>query len=159
MRRLSLISTVTWCLSLGTYLLFAGTISLTEFLAGLACATVLTGWARVIRRHSGRHFVAAREQIWPVLAALADLVPATGHTGIVLAKAAIAGGSPGCSRRFRFRFGADDDPSDRTRRAIAILIASLAPNRFVVDAERNRGFALMHAIDGSQGETDAEWLQ
>jgi multisubunit Na+/H+ antiporter MnhE subunit len=152
-------SIVIWCLALGTYLLFAATISVSELLAGFIVAALAALWAHVIHASSVRRFSPAREQIAAVLRALAAIFPATVRTSAVLSKVAICGGAPGRSMRSRFRIGFGEDPGQRTRRALIVLCASLAPNRFVVDVERGRGEALMHAIDRLGGEPDPEWLR
>jgi hypothetical protein len=98
-------------------------------------------WAHVIHATSLIRFSPAREQIAPVLGALAAVFPATVRTGAVLGQVAICGGSPGRSMRSRFQFGVGENPGQRMRRALVVLCASLAPNRFVVDVERGRGEA------------------
>ncbi len=157
--RLPMNSIVMWCVAFGSYLLFAGTISFSELLTGVGLATLAVLFAHVVRENSRRRFSAAREQIRPLLRAVGDILPATGRTGAVLAAVVVCGGSPGRSMRSRFRFGLAEDPRQRTRRGLAVLCASLAPNRFVVDVERARGEALTHAVDRSSAEADPEWLQ
>lgn len=110
-----------WCLGLGSYLLFVGTLSVSELLTGFVVATLAAPWADVIHATSLLHFSPAREQIAPVLRALAALFPATMRTGAVLGKVAICGGSPGRSIRNRFQFGVGEDPGQRTRRALVAL--------------------------------------
>lgn len=148
-----------WCFAFGSYLLFAGTISLSELLTGFVAAMLAAFWALLIRASSRHRFEARREQIPPVLRASVGIFPATLRTAAVLGKVAVSGGSPSRSMRSRFRPGPSEDPREQSRRAIAVLCASLAPNRFVVNAERRRGEALLHSIDRSNSELDPEWLQ
>lgn len=157
--RLFTLAIVIWCVAFGTYLLLACTISLSELLTAFAVAVLAVLWAHLIRSNSRRRFSAGREQIVPGLRAFAGLFPATLRTAAILGKVAIRGGSPGCLVRSRFEFGRSENPRQRTRRALAVLCASLAPDRFVVAVERRRSEALIHAIDDSRGETDPEWLQ
>lgn len=147
-----------WCFVFGTYLIFAGTLSVSELLTGVVVSALATVWAGLISASPARRFSAAKEQIRPALVAVAALFMATVRTGGVLAKVAVRGGSPGRSVRSRFRFGPREDPRARSRRAIAVLCASLAPNRFVVEVERSRGEALLHAVDMSAAP-NSEWLQ
>ena len=154
-----MISIVIWCLAFGSYLLFAGTISMSELLTGVVVAIAAAVWASLIRASSRLHFEARPQQIPPAIRALAALLPATMRTAAVLGKVAAHGGSPSRSMRSRFRPGESEDRRERSRRAIAVLGASLAPNRFVVNAERGRGEALLHSIDRSDDEPDPEWLQ
>lgn len=144
-----------------SYLLFAGTLSASELLTGFVVATLAALWAHVIHATSLLRFSPAREQIAPVLRALAALFPATVRTGAVLGKVvAICGGSPGRAIRSRFQFGFGEDPGQRTRLALVVLCtSSLAPNRVVVDVERGRGEALMHTVDRPGDEPDPEWLR
>ncbi|HEX4149974.1 MAG TPA: hypothetical protein VHY20_13340, partial [Pirellulales bacterium] len=69
------------------------------------------------------------------------------------------GGSPGRSARFRFHPGAREDARARTRRAVALLAASFAPDRFVVSLESGRGEALFHHIGTPRRTPDTQWLQ
>jgi Na+/H+ ion antiporter subunit len=157
--RLPISGIIIWCLAFGSYLLFAGTVSVTELVTGLALGVFAASWATLIRENSRPRFGAAREQVAPLLSALAALWPATVRTGSVLCKVAVCGGALGRSIRARFKPGSRAQPRQCMRRALAVLCASLAPNRFVVDLERGRGEALLHAIDGSSEQADPEWLQ
>jgi hypothetical protein len=56
-----------------------------------------------------------------------------------------------------FRTGGIDDPAARTRRAIAVLAASLAPDRFVVRAAALEGRVILHDISDNS-RPDSEWL-
>lgn len=150
-------SVVIWLVAFGTYLLFAGTISADELVTGTVLASLATLWAYVVRQNTHRRFSAAREQIRPVLRAVAGVVPATMRTSAVLLEAVTRGSSPGRTMRCRFRFGFSEDPRARSRRALAVLCASLTPDRFVVIVERARSEALIHTI-GSRREPDPEWL-
>jgi hypothetical protein len=150
---------VIWCFAFGIYLLLAGTISANELITAGVLASLATAWAYLIRQSGCLQFTADREQILPVLGAVAGLLPATVRTGARLLSVSWRGGSPGRSERWRFHFGSADDPRARTRRALAVFCASLAPNRFVVHVDPTRNEALMHGIDGAPSERDTAWLR
>lgn len=113
----------------------------------------------LIRAVAPNRFALRRQFALPVLRALANLVQATWRTGWLLSKVAIAGGAPGRSRRADFQFDDADDPGERSRRALAVLLASLAPDRFVVVVDRARGHALLHDFGPHEREPDPRWLQ
>jgi hypothetical protein len=150
---------VIWCVAFGSYLLFAGTISFDELITGAVVATLAAAWAYLISDCSRRRFSAHREQIIPALRTIAGLGPATLRTALILARVAMRGGTPGRAMRSRLRFGVCDDPAARSRRALAVLGASLAPDRFVVHLDHRRSEAVMHAIARAERQSDPEWLQ
>jgi hypothetical protein len=150
---------VIWCVAFGSYLLFAGTVSFNELVTGAMVATLVTAWAYLISDSARRRFSAHREQIVPTLRALGSLGPASLRTTAVLIGVTLRGGSPGRATRNRLRFGVDDDPAARSRRALAVLGASLAPDRFVVNLDQRRSEAVMHAVASAERESDPEWLQ
>lgn len=65
---------------------------------------------------------------------------------------------PGRADARPFRPGKANAPSDRARRASAVLAASLAPASFVVDVPLGRGEVLMHGIERRPPVRDADWL-
>jgi hypothetical protein len=151
-------SLVIWCLIYVIYLAFAGDISVHEGVTGLALATLMTVWAVVIRRSSPDRFAASWEIVRHVLRAIADIPGAAARTGGMLFKTVAAGGSPGRSHRDPFQFGSDD-AAERTRRAVANLCASLAPDRFVVNIKRDDEVALLHYIVRRDHVPDPRWLE
>jgi hypothetical protein len=150
---------VIWCVAFGSYLIFAGTISFNEVSTGAVVAALAAAWAYLISDRSRQRFGARREQVAPALRAVAGLGPATLHTAAILTRAGLHGGSPGRALRSPLRFGLEDDPGARSRRALAVLCASLAPDCFVVHLDHRRSEAVMHAIDRAERESDPEWLQ
>ena len=150
-----------WWLAFGSYLLFAGTASSDELGTAGVLATLAVVWASAIRAVSNERYAASRRQVAPALRAIAALFPATMRTGLVLVAAAVRpgqAGSAGRARRSRFSAGAEDHALDRSRRALAVLFASLAPNRFVVAAEGRRGEVLLHELGPRPAEPDPQWL-
>lgn len=47
---------------------------------------------------------------------------------------------------------------DRARRAVAVLLASCAPDRFVVNVDRRSEKVLIHTLVPSERELDPQWL-
>jgi hypothetical protein len=152
-------TTVVWCLAFGSYLIFAGTISFNELITAALVATLSAAWAYLIAACSRRRFSAHREQIFPVLCAIGSLGPATLRTGAALTHAVLRGGSPGRAVRSPLRFGMCDDRAARSRRAVAVLGASLTPDRFVVHLDHRRSEAVLHTIYSAERVLDPEWLQ
>jgi hypothetical protein len=146
-----------WCALLGLYLLFAGEVSRNELACALVLASAGTAWVHLVRAGAPRRFAVVRA-IAPVGKALARLPVATFFSGGALLDAARRGASAGRARRCRFVHGADDDPQERTRRALAVLSASLAPDRFVVTLARGDE-ALLHDLGAGAALPDERWLQ
>lgn len=147
-----------WCAAFGLYLLFAGQPSGSELGAGAVLATLATGWSVLVRRCGSGSFRGRRAHWRPLLAGLRKLLPATLRTGLVLARVATRGGSPGRPMLQPFARGDRDDPRDRARRATALLVASLAPDSFVLRAAPERSEVLLHAIVPPGGDPDPRWL-
>jgi hypothetical protein len=151
-------SLVIWCIAYGTYLAFAGNISISECITGLAVAGLMTVWATVIRRSSPDRFEASWQLVRHVLRAIAAVPPAAVRTGLAFFRNVVAGASPGRAHRDPFRFGGDN-AIDRSRRAIAVLCASLAPDRFVVSVRRDDEVALTHYVVRRDHDPDPRWLE
>lgn len=147
-----------WAAAFALYLLFAGRLGGSEVAAGAALATLATGWAAFVRRCGERSFRGWRAHGRPVLRALAHLAPATLRSGIVLLRVAARGGSPARPMPCAFVRGGRDDPHDCARRATALLIASLAPDSFVLRAAPDRSDVLLHGIFGPPADPDPRWL-
>lgn len=153
-----LASITAWLVAFAGYLLFAGSLSASEFVtsAVLACAAV--AWMLMVRRNVHRRFAfsIAHVRVW--LKTLGAIVPASTRVLGVLARTAVCGGSPGRAVDAPFLRGGEDDPRQRARRATAVLTASLAPDRFVVRAEPRHERVLIHAIVSSPATCDSRWL-
>lgn len=149
---------VIWCVAFAIYLLFAGTVSRNELITATVLAVLCAVWSYAAREISRERFSASRRQIMPILRAVANVLPATVRTGVILLKAIVSRPTPGRAVQNSFQSGAENDPDDRSRRAIALLCASLAPDRFVVSAERGVK-ALLHTVEPQRAELDPEWLQ
>jgi hypothetical protein len=149
---------VTWFALFGLYLLFAGEVSRNELACAVVVATAGSVWTYSVRSGARRRFAAVWNAGWVIVRTLARLAPATVSTGGALFEAAWSGASPGRSRSFAFEHGAEDDPQEGMRRANAVLCASLAPDRFVVNLARGED-ALFHDLGSAGSEPDERWLQ
>ncbi|HEX4041177.1 MAG TPA: hypothetical protein VHY10_05705 [Xanthobacteraceae bacterium] len=148
-----------WCLTFAAYLLFAGTASVDELVTAVVLAGLAAAWAQFIRGCSPRRFAKSRELVAPLWRAIGSLFRATAQTGKLLLKVAAAGGSPGRLHVTNFHYGRRNDPVQRSRRAAAVLLASLAPDRFVVAVDRKSRTVLIHNLIRRDHEPDRRWLE
>ncbi|TNC12697.1 hypothetical protein FF100_13580 [Methylobacterium terricola] len=151
-------STLAWLGTLALYLLLAGAAGTHEVATGIVVAGLTTAWAGRIRTEAKRHFRFSRTHLAPWSRALAGLGSATLRTGAALARAVLVGSHPGHAHRRPFRRGPEDEPAERARRAGAVLLASLAPDSFVLRADPGRDEALIHALGESPPPADPRWL-
>lgn len=151
-------ASVAWCFAFGGYLLFAGTVSSHELATATGLATGATAWALAITHCSACRFDFTRAHALAWLKAISGLVPALIRTAGVLLEAAVRGSSPGRAIEPMFLRGEEDDPDDRARRASAVLIASFAPDSFVVRAPEHEHRVLMHTILRADSPRDPRWL-
>jgi len=147
---------LTWCLSGAVYLLFAGQVSADEVATAVVLATLATVWSVVIRRCSQVHFGHAPHLTAALLRAMRDLMPAAMRVGLILVRSAGQRASPGRAVRAAFAPGRAGDPAARTRRAVALLAASLAPDRLVIATDANE--AHLHVLGELSHAPDARWL-
>ncbi|KMO39462.1 hypothetical protein VQ02_10030 [Methylobacterium variabile] len=151
-------SALTWLGTLALYLLLAGEAGSHEVATGIVVASLMTAWAWRIRTAAKRHFRVSCAHLAPWGRALAGLGPATLRTGAVLARAILVGTHPGHAHRRPFRRGPEDEPAERARRAGAVLLASLAPDSFVLRADPGRDEVLIHALGETPPPADPRWL-
>ncbi|HET7587606.1 MAG TPA: hypothetical protein VFL45_05950 [Gammaproteobacteria bacterium] len=147
-----------WCSAFAGYLLFAGTVSSHELATSAALAAGAVAWSLSILHCSSRRYALTPAHAVAWLKATAGLVAALGSTLLVFIKAAALGTSPGRALELPFLRGAEDDPEDRARRATAVLIASLAPDNFVVRAPPHKDRVLVHTIVPGDATRDSRWL-
>ncbi|HEY7300715.1 MAG TPA: hypothetical protein VH684_22690 [Xanthobacteraceae bacterium] len=146
-----------WCVSFALYLLFAGEVSAHELICAAVLASLLTAWSRLIRSCSQRCFGFTWNAAASVTRAIASLLPATARTGGALVAAICRLQSLGRAHSVGFRHGAEEEAGERTRRAVAVLCASLAPDRFVVSLERGKEALIHHIVSGAR-RPDERWL-
>lgn len=149
---------IIWAAAFGAYLLFAGTVSLHELITACVVASLASLWGYALSHISGERFAPSLGQIPPMLRTLAGLPAATARTGAILIASAAAGSSVGRAVGTRIEPGPRYDPADRSRRALAVLAASLAPPRFVIAFERVRAEAILHTIERIETPPDPKWL-
>ena len=150
--------TLAWLGTLALYLLLAGEAGTHEVATGIVVASLMSAWAGRIRTDATRHFCFSCAHLAPWGRALASLAPATLRTGSVLVRAILVGNHPGHAHRCPFRRGPEDEPAERARRAGAVLLASLAPDSFVLRADPGRDEVLIHALGETPPPTDPRWL-
>ena len=143
----------------GVYLLFAGTLSLSEVVTGALLGTVGAAGTGLLTRISPRHFAFSPGHIRVWSRAFRSVPPGTARTGIALAASLLRlHNVSGRADTQPFGPGRTDAPADRARRATAVLATSLAPNTFVLNIPLQRHEALLHGIDGETPQTNPEWL-
>src|SRR5579883_99090 len=135
------------------YLVFVGQLSVAELLAAAGSAVLATLCRRIVARAVDRRFAAPRAPV-AALAASVGTRAAADSARLTARFAALLDPERRLSGRFvtqPFRKGGDA-PREAARRALAIALASLAPNAFVVDGAR--GGLLMHRLlpAGSSGD-------
>jgi hypothetical protein len=140
------------------YLGLAGQAGLHEALTGAIVAGLMTAWAGRVRGHAARRYAFPAGTLRQGGRALAGLLPATVRTGRVLLRAAVSGAQPGHALRRAFAHGPETDPGERGRRACAVLLALLTPDRFVLRADPGRDEALVHALGRPGPAPDPRWL-
>jgi multisubunit Na+/H+ antiporter MnhE subunit len=135
-----------WALLFTLWMLLAGTLALSEILAGSAAAAVAATAVEVVRRQGlvrfrpdPRWLLRAWGLPWKTIREFVALMVALGRS--------LTGG-----RRVRGRFVAlpfragGNDPRSSARRAVFALGASFAPNTYVVDFDRTDGEVLVHQL-------------
>lgn len=147
-----------WCLSYAAYMLFAGTETADEFITAGVLASFAALWAFLIRRVSRRRFSLTWIGLQQVARSIGHLPVAVVRTAGVLTSAIVRGTSPGRFYEVQFR-ASQGGAAESTRRALAVLCASLAPDSFVVDAEPERNVASIHRIVPGHHSPDQRWLQ
>lgn len=147
-----------WCSASALYLLFAGTVSAHESAVAILLGALATPWAWLIRHRARRNFEAFQAHAGPWLHTLRGLNSATLRTAGVLSRVALAGGSPGRTTRATFLRDREDAPRARSRRASAVLLASMAPDRFVLRERPGRDTVLMHELVAGEALPDPQWL-
>jgi hypothetical protein len=147
-----------WGSAFAGYLLFEGTLSMHELVTAAALAGGAVAWAFTILHCSPRRFAMSFAHATPWFKAIAGVPSAVWRALLVFIRVAALGGSPGRSPELPFLRGAGDDPEERARRASAVLIASLAPDNFVIRTPPHKDRVLMHTILKGDDARDPRWL-
>ena len=139
-----------WVVLLGLYILFAGTVSVTELIAGLVAVTVTAGLL-VALRHEPRRSVRARPPVRIVLHSTLAVFADSWHVAWVLLRAILRQ-----VVRQPFRQGGDD-AREAGRRGIVVLAASLAPNGYVLHIPNKENALVLHRLAPAPATGDREW--
>jgi hypothetical protein len=146
---------VAWALAAGVYLLFAGQAGPVELAAAAAAGLVATLLRGALRRHA-EVGLTVRWRAWPALArALAGLPVASARAAAALVRG-VGIGRGGRIAAQAFDTGRQNDDAEVGRRAVAILLASLAPDSFVVRVDEEAHRLRTHALV-PQRPTLARW--
>ncbi|MHB2206925.1 hypothetical protein [Methylobacterium sp. CM6257] len=133
-----------------TYLVFAGSVSLNEVLAALACASLGTLWWWAVGRRGDIHFHFGLGPFRPLGPAILGMPRQTARVGIHLARALLGRAGGGQTRE---RSAADVAWATSTgdtapaARALGLLSASLAPDSYVLTVDRAHGTVATHALE------------
>jgi hypothetical protein len=148
----------TWATGFAPYLLAAGQASVHEAVTGAFVAVGATVFTCLLSGMSARRFCWSVSAFRPAVAALANLPKGTGRTAVALWRAVTTDGTQARSPAVPFDYGPENGEKARTRRALAVLLATLAPDRFVVTLASGKGQALLHAIVPLDHPVDRRWL-
>ncbi|WP_419831044.1 hypothetical protein [Methylobacterium sp.] len=149
--RVTFAAVATWIFLAAVYGVFAGSISATEGLADVVCASLGTLWARRVGRIGDPAFRLRVGMLRPLAGAVANLPAQTLQVGFELMRA-IGGGTGSGSIRIRpmasvFRVAPDDSGAEaQTERALGVFAASLAPRSYVLRLNPGRSEVVLHAL-------------
>jgi len=142
----------------GIYLLLAGSLSVSEGFTAALLGIAATAWAAAVRHKTQRRFS------WPMDAStLWKRIPRVSARGTfratgVLLRAALGADARGIPLHIEFHSGRNDSPRDRSRRAAALLAASLAPDAFVIRLDHGRAALIHDIVGGQERDHDPNWL-
>lgn len=132
------------------WVLYVGSVSTIELVAGLCAAAVAATAAEVVRSQGLLRYRVQRRWLRRGLKHAVRVLPDFGVVMVVLGRALAGRGQSGAFRTFEFP-GGGDRAVDAGRRAFAAVAASLAPNRYVVHVDEEEGYALVHDLDPDRG--------
>lgn len=140
------------------YLLLAGTLSVPEGATAVLVGILAGAWTLVIRHQCQRRFGVPSGLPRSCARAVRLLVCGTLRGTGILSSVGCGARVRGKPLRVEFHPGVRESPPERTRRALALLGASVAPDSFVVRLDHGRE-ALLHSV-GSPGNRahDPRWL-
>jgi hypothetical protein len=140
-----------WVLLALTYLVFAGSLSVNEGIAMMACATLGTAWWWVVARRGGVRFRFDRASLRPLGPAILGMARQTWRVGCHLARAVLGRAEGGATQERSAAAIAWARPEGETAsatRAVGLLAASLAPDSYVLSLDRVHGTVTTHALEG-----------
>ncbi|MCJ2062081.1 hypothetical protein MKK63_05115 [Methylobacterium sp. J-088] len=140
-----------WLLLALAYLVFAGSVSVTESIAMVGCATLGTAWWWVVGRRGGMRFRFDRVALRPLGPAILGMARQTGRVGLQLARVVFGRAGGGVTREqsaATIAWARPDGETASATRAVGLLAASLAPDSYVVSLDRAHGTVTTHALAG-----------
>lgn len=145
-----------WAALFGLYLLFAGSASRAEVLAGLVVSGIaVAGHVRTrVVAHRQLHVQA------PLLRLAGRIVVALMRDTVLVAGGlmrAVLGGKPAGGMTMRPFDSGGFTPVAAARRGIAMLTASVAPNGYVIEVQEPPRGMLMHAFVPRRRAENARW--
>ena len=135
------------------YMAFAGSLSLNEGLAAVACASLATLWWWGVGRRGGLRFHFNSEALRPIAPAIRAMFRQTARVGIRLFEAVLGRAGGGAVREHSASEVAWATPEGDTApaaRSVGLLAASLAPDSFVLTLDREHGTVTTHALDAGR---------
>ena len=148
-----------WILFAGAYLLFAGQVSTTEAIAGVAATTMAAAFAILLRRAQSRALQLNAPWLRVIGRPLASLYPDAIRVGGMLLQAIWRrpDGPMGTISRQSFHHGADHAAADAGRRAMVGLAISFAPNGYMLSMPDGQDVLVMHRLAPAPPSPDQEW--
>ncbi|MCJ2070734.1 hypothetical protein MKK75_18385 [Methylobacterium sp. J-030] len=142
-----------WVLLALTYMVFAGSLSVTEGLAMVVCATFGTVWWWAVGRRGGIRFRFDRAALRPLGRAVLGMARQTSRVGLRLARAVVGRAEGGAVREQSaagVAWARPDGETASATRAVGLLSASLAPDSYVLTVDRAHGTVMTHALEGEE---------
>jgi hypothetical protein len=142
-----------WLMAVAVYILLAGEISATELAAGSSLAGLIVIFLILQRRVVRRRYspaVPLKAFVRPISALLPDAV----RVGKILLASLFHPGMTGHLLQQPFTEGTTT-PEDVSRRAVAVLGISLAPNAFAICQQKDA--LLLHCLHPRQATPDPKW--
>jgi hypothetical protein len=138
-----------WIALAGTYMVFAGSVSVNEGLAALGCAGVAALWWWAVGRRNGR-FQFDLNALRPLGPAVVSMPRKAAGVGLHMAKTLRGRAEGGVTRERSASEITGATPSRATApaaRAVGLLAASLAPDSYVLTLDRRHGTVAMHVLE------------
>ena len=153
-----MVRVASWCGAWLLYLLLAGQLSSSELLTGAVVVALVATWSAALRSASQCRFRFSRTELACWVRACLELPAASLRVGYALLQALVHGDLRSRARQQPSQYGAINDPVERSRRASAVLAASLTPPRFVVLLPEDEAHVLLHELATPARELDPKWL-
>ncbi|HWI25579.1 MAG TPA: hypothetical protein VN668_01330 [Stellaceae bacterium] len=142
-----------WLMLAGLYVVLAGSLETAELVAGVLTGFVAVTLSLGLRRAGGRRFRLGAPWLRLVLRTGGAVLSDTTRVGAALARALLAP----CQGTVQRQAFAEREPGARGagRSAFAILLASLAPNGYVIEEQPDH--LLLHRLVSARPSGEADW--